>query len=490
MKVRIILILFFTFTVSSFVFAERIAYIADHDSLQIVDVTDPENPFRLGACDMPTWCYDVFVVDTFAYATGFTEWLQVVNVSDPTAPQIVASLSGIKGDPYAIYVSGNYAYIAAIDYWDPQENRKNRIPGMEDFSIMADVEGGIRIVDISDPLNPELVASYDTPFEARDIFVVGDIIYVAEYYSLEIYRHINTGIEESDKIHIMNHDLRISPNPFSTFTTITLSLPSTQGKEQLELKIYDVSGRQIRTFVTGDRFSDAHAVVWDGSDDDGMQLSPGVYFCRLQAGKEVLTRKIVKIGKGYGKPSAKLSNLKANESEGLYYTQRSSEDDMQTSRLPDTVEFLGSVMMPDYAWGVYVQDTVAYVADRGALVTVNVADPDSPWVMGSISSPPYATHAVGVTGQDTLACLNNGLWSTFSIIGVSDPSTPYVIGWCDIPDLQFVEPKGVQVKDTLVYLADAAEGAVIINVALPDSPFVVTTYDTPHYALDLFVQEK
>ena len=256
-----------------------LAYLADGDSLQIIDVSDPTTPFRVGAAAMPSNCYDVFIVDTFAYVAcqsgfGFGS-LEVVNVSDPSSPQIVASVDNIVGDPLDVWVSGDYAYVAAADY--------------------SPVEGGVRVVDVSDPLSPSLVASYDTPGDPRGVFAVDDLVFVADYDSLQILRHIATGINEST-VEQQPAVLRLrqnQPNPFTYFTTIRYEVP-TAGSVTLE--IHDVTGRLVRTLVDGPQTPGPHTTVWDGSDEVDRKLASGIYFYRLTAqgskrcGKMILLR--------------------------------------------------------------------------------------------------------------------------------------------------------------------------------------------------------
>ncbi|NOY59353.1 MAG: T9SS type A sorting domain-containing protein, partial [Calditrichaeota bacterium] len=69
------------------------------------------------------------------------------------------------------------------------------------------------------------------------------------------------------------------PNPFNNSTSITFTLP---GKAYIELSIYDVSGRLIRTPLQGEFESGLHVVSWDGNDNLGIAVSSGVYFYKLQ----------------------------------------------------------------------------------------------------------------------------------------------------------------------------------------------------------------
>ncbi len=95
--------------------------------------------------------------------------------------------------------------------------------------------------------------------------------------------------------------LNISPNPFTTSTTISFTLPSAQvhkstgaQAEDIELKIYDMNGRLVKnlSLVTG-HCPLGTAVSWDGKDDDGKVLSSGVYLCILKTGKDKTTQKIL-----------------------------------------------------------------------------------------------------------------------------------------------------------------------------------------------------
>jgi hypothetical protein len=80
------------------------------------------------------------------------------------------------------------------------------------------------------------------------------------------------------------------PNPFNPTTTIEYSLDA---GGSVSLRVYDVSGRLVRTLVEGEKGPGAHAEVWNGRNDRGEAVSTGVYFYRLRAGEKVLTRKAV-----------------------------------------------------------------------------------------------------------------------------------------------------------------------------------------------------
>ena len=80
------------------------------------------------------------------------------------------------------------------------------------------------------------------------------------------------------------------PNPFNQSSVISYQLPV---KSKVSLRIFDVTGRHIRTLVTGDVCSGAHTVVWDGGNESGIKVSPGVYFYKLETEDFTATKKLI-----------------------------------------------------------------------------------------------------------------------------------------------------------------------------------------------------
>jgi flagellar hook assembly protein FlgD len=71
------------------------------------------------------------------------------------------------------------------------------------------------------------------------------------------------------------------PNPFNPKTVISYELPQTS---QVQLVIYDVAGRVVRTLVDGQRPAGSHGAEWDGRDDGGRPVGSGIYFYAMRAG--------------------------------------------------------------------------------------------------------------------------------------------------------------------------------------------------------------
>jgi len=71
-----------------------------------------------------------------------------------------------------------------------------------------------------------------------------------------------------------------APNPFHPYTTLRFSLASTG---PVELTIYDVAGRKVKTLLDGVLEAGSHEVVWDGTDQTGHDVSAGVYWSQFDA---------------------------------------------------------------------------------------------------------------------------------------------------------------------------------------------------------------
>jgi len=79
------------------------------------------------------------------------------------------------------------------------------------------------------------------------------------------------------------------PNPFNPTTTIRYQLPKAT---QVVLKIYSIFGQEVRMLVNARQPAGVNAVVWDGRDESGKEVSSGIYIYRLQTGESIQSRKM------------------------------------------------------------------------------------------------------------------------------------------------------------------------------------------------------
>jgi hypothetical protein len=81
-----------------------------------------------------------------------------------------------------------------------------------------------------------------------------------------------------------------APNPFSTTSTLAFTLA--QGGP-VELSIHSVDGRRVRTLVHETREPGSYRIVWDGRDDRGERVLPGMYYVRFTTPRVRASRSLV-----------------------------------------------------------------------------------------------------------------------------------------------------------------------------------------------------
>jgi hypothetical protein len=77
-----------------------------------------------------------------------------------------------------------------------------------------------------------------------------------------------------------------APNPFNQMTTIKYQLTK-PGK--VSIKVYNAAGQLVRILVDEPQAAGRHSSQWNGRDEQGMEVSSGIYLYRLEAGGEAAT---------------------------------------------------------------------------------------------------------------------------------------------------------------------------------------------------------
>jgi hypothetical protein len=86
--------------------------------------------------------------------------------------------------------------------------------------------------------------------------------------------------------------VRATPNPFSGSTNIRFRLGSAG---TARLRVFDVSGRLVRSFELGRLPQGEHEVVWSGTDQTGRSASSGIYFAQVETADGLHSTRIVLI---------------------------------------------------------------------------------------------------------------------------------------------------------------------------------------------------
>ena len=89
-----------------------------------------------------------------------------------------------------------------------------------------------------------------------------------------------------------------TPNPFNPTTVISYAIPSRVdggriATAHVDLRIYDIRGREVRQLVSAAQAPGRYSVMWDGRDARGQSVGNGIYFYRLQTPSFAQARKMM-----------------------------------------------------------------------------------------------------------------------------------------------------------------------------------------------------
>jgi flagellar hook assembly protein FlgD len=72
------------------------------------------------------------------------------------------------------------------------------------------------------------------------------------------------------------------PNPFNCSTTIIYAVANLGPiLAQINIDIYDIQGREVRTLLDDRKEVGRRSTIWNGKDDLGFEMTSGIYFAKI-----------------------------------------------------------------------------------------------------------------------------------------------------------------------------------------------------------------
>jgi hypothetical protein len=124
---------------------------------------------------------------------------------------------------------------------------------------------------------------------------VGERIFLSFFTDTHHYywRIDNVAVTDGIDEDLTPQSFRLSqnyPNPFNPVTTLRYDLPE---QANVNIIIYDMLGREVKTLVNQTQDAGFKSVIWDATNDYGKPVSAGVYLYQIQAGEYISTKKMV-----------------------------------------------------------------------------------------------------------------------------------------------------------------------------------------------------
>ncbi len=181
---------------------------------------------------------------------------------------------------------------AIVNYWFWYTNDLGNNPAQDTWKVEVTANGTTWVPLESSMASPN--AWTERTFELEDFITLSEQVrfrFVAEDLSpgslieaaVDDFQLIvgqpSAGVEEQAAVTRFALS-RPTPNPFSRAAELRFAVPQAS---PVSVEVFDVSGRLVRTLVSGALPAGEHAVRWDGANGAGHRVGAGVYFVRMSA---------------------------------------------------------------------------------------------------------------------------------------------------------------------------------------------------------------
>ncbi len=385
------------------------AYLADlYDGLRVVDIANPSSPVEVGFCDTAGRALGVAIQGSYAFVADDENGVRVIDISVPSSPLEIGGLRKARatGEQSAdVQIAGNIAY-ESYRYSDPW------------WGSWA----GLRIYDITDPLNPAPVSSYDSGQPPKRMAIQGGLLFSA-----------------AD-----GHGLRI----------VDISDPAAPVEvgffEPDEFEAKDVAVVDDRAYV---------AAGWGGMVILDVSDPTAPHSVGAGSGQGTFAQRIVVSG-----DHAYL----AREDDGFGLV------DIADPLAP--VE-LAAIDTGDAMGDLRIRGDLAYVTQRSDVLRVlDVSDPTTPVEIGVADfhadfwyDHNYRHAHLALGANHAYIAGSEKLW----IVDITDPTHPSARGTLELAD----RTADLALAGDYLYLANTSAGLQVVDVSDPWAPTVVATYD-------------
>jgi len=168
---------------------------SEKTGLQIIDIANRTDPQVVGTIVTPDTAWDVALADHRAYVADGRTGLQIVDISVPAVPTLLSpyafgAASDVAVDGGLAFVADGYAGLTVIDIGKPGDLNKvgsievgDAVGSVEygDDVVILGGEKGLYVVDVQTPENPQVLATYQTLAPVGSVAYSEGVVYAAEF---------------------------------------------------------------------------------------------------------------------------------------------------------------------------------------------------------------------------------------------------------------------------------------------------------------------
>ncbi len=431
--------------------------------------------------------WDVAVQGNYAYCAAQRAGLEVVDISDPTTPEVVANVN-TEFDAKGIVVVGSFAYIATArsnvgsefavfdvsDPLNPTQVGELAPTGSGAYTGPLDVSGnnvfvayssysagGFDVIDISDPSNPSLVTGFRGVTNVYDIHIDSGRAYLAAYTNGLWIVDVSDPSSPAALGMYDPGDFANSAWASGAYAYITYN--------NWGMRIVDVSVPSAPT-LAGIYSEDSWDVWVEGSlaylsCDNGLQI--------VDVSAPTTPTYVGGFSDGIGRFRQHVVGNTICLGDREYGTFQTIDVSSPTFPLR-----LGSLQRPERTLDIDVDGDMALVGTRYGLVTLDVSDPSDPQVVSIYPDQADKPEISAVDGESPYAYAASQYPLGIRVLDVSDPTTPSTLGVYSVParthDLFYL--------DDYLYVGQATygspinDGLLVLDVSNPTFPWLAGSY--------------
>lgn len=170
------------------------AFVTTNDGTVILDISNPEDPRKIGIVATSDGAFGVTVKDDLAYIASDSNGFIIANISDPENPLITDQYND-GGSAHSVCTNGSYAYVTEypqgmeiFDISTPDDIIKvteyddggvfRSVAIKNNFIYLPDSGRGLKVLNVTDPSSPKLVSTSLLTHGAIDVYIHNDLLFL------------------------------------------------------------------------------------------------------------------------------------------------------------------------------------------------------------------------------------------------------------------------------------------------------------------------
>jgi hypothetical protein len=397
----------------------------------------------------------VAVVGDIAYL-GVGSRLLALDVSNPAAPTPFGRSAVLPGVVNAVVVTQTLAYVAAG-------------------------QGGLRVLDVSEPARPIEIGAVDTPGSAGDLKVAGGRVYVADGSGgLRI-------IDVADPARPRELGA-LAPEGWEVSRVAVSGPIAYVPSGGADLRIIDVSNPEAPTEI-GHHTATAHpstspteirGVISDIAVHGTYAYLTGAEFEVVDVSDPTAPRRVNPIDPEWNMSMSTLTfGIEVVGRTAYISTFSPARLEVVDLRSPERPRRIGYHELPAIFSHVAIDGRTAFVPMPGAgLITIDITFPNRPQSLGAFDQSFFA---LKVAGNGDIGVIGGPDPDGLTVVDLSHPTDPAAM----VPPAMAESANDVVTSGSLAYVAASAGGLRVIDLADPEKPIEIGRLEPPETANSL-----